>query len=91
MRQNQLQALYSFVRGEIFLFSKTNPTGEFIHSSLERITQLQTHGNAMSKQMVVAFGNIYMAAIKTQILSRKRGIDDDIFSLGDINIQRRKI
>ena len=46
----------------------------------------------MSKKMAVAFGNIYMAAIrKTQILSRKRGIDDDIFSLGDINIQRRKI
>ena len=42
----------------------------------------------MSKKMAVAFGNIYMAAIrKTQILSRKRGIDDDIFSLWDINRQ----
>ena len=41
----------------------------------------------MNKKMAVAFGNIYMAAIKTQILSRKRGIDDDIFSLWDINRQ----
>ena len=51
---------------------------------------LQTHGTAMGTKMAVAFANIFMAAIETQILSQsaikplvwKRYIDD-IFSLWD--------
>ena len=55
---------------------------------------LQTHGTAMGTKMAVAFANIYMASIETQILSKssikplewKRYIDD-IFSLWNNNIQ----
>ena len=66
-----------------------------IHSCFSfHSTRLQTHGNAMSTKVAVALTNIYMAAIKTQILSQssnkplewKRDIDD-IFSLRDINRQ----
>ena len=53
---------------------------------------LQIHGTAMGTKMAVAFANIFMASIETQILSEsiakptawKRYIDD-IFSLWDIS------
>ena len=53
---------------------------------------LQIHGTAMGTKMAVAFANIFMAHIETQILSKsvikptvwKRYIDD-IFSLWDIS------
>ena len=53
---------------------------------------LQIHGTAMGTKMAVAFANIFMANIETQILSKnvikptvwKRYIDD-IFSLWDIS------
>ena len=53
---------------------------------------LQIHGTAMGTKMAVAFANIFMANIETQILSNsvtkptiwKRYIDD-IFSLWDVN------
>ena len=53
---------------------------------------LQIHGTAMGTKMTVAFANIFMANIETQILSNnvtkptiwKRYIDD-IFSLWDVS------
>ena len=53
---------------------------------------LQIHGTAMGTKMAVAFANIFMANIETQILSNsvakptiwKRYIDD-IFSLWDVS------
>ena len=53
---------------------------------------LQTHGTAMGTKMAVAFANIFMAKIETEILSKakyrpiafKRFIDD-VFCLWDIN------
>ena len=57
---------------------------------------LQTHGTAMGSKMSVAFANIFMAKVETDILSRsdtkplvwKRFIDD-IFSIW--NVSREEI
>ena len=53
---------------------------------------LQIHGTAMGIKMAVAFANVFMANIETQILSHSvqkpsiwKGYIDDIFSLWDIS------
>ena len=56
---------------------------------------LQTHGNAMGTKTAVAFANIFMAAVETEIINRshfkpltwKRYIDDVFFLC---NITKRK-
>ena len=62
------------------------------HSSLmEKHDYLQTHGTAMGTKMAVAFANIFMAEVETEILNQsalkplvwKRYIDD-IFSIWNI-------
>ena len=58
---------------------------------------LQTHGTAMGTKMAVAFANIFMGKVETELLSRstfkplvwKRYIDD-IFSLWDISREELK-
>ena len=53
---------------------------------------LQTHGTAMGTKMAVAFANIFMAKIETEILSKTRHkpiafkrFIDDVFCLWNIN------
>ena len=53
---------------------------------------LQTHGTAMGTKMAVAFANIFMAKIETEILSKTRykpitfrRFKDDVFCLWNIN------
>ena len=53
---------------------------------------LQTHGTAMGTKMAVAFANIFMAKIETEILSKTRykpitfkRFIDDVFCLWNIN------
>ena len=62
------------------------------HSSFNGKNYLQTHGTAMGTQMAVAFANIFMAEVETEILNQsalkplvwKRYIDD-IFSIWNIH------
>ena len=86
-------------------FYKNNPPipTRFIREMLQLILKensfqfngkhyLQTHGTAMGTKMAVAFANIFMSAIETEIirLSSKKPLVwkryiDDIFSLWNIN------
>ena len=46
-----------------------NPSFKRSHSSLMEKNYLQTHGTAMSNKMAVAFANIFMAVVETEILN----------------------
>ena len=51
-------------------FYKNNPPipTRFIREMLQLILNLQTHGTAMGTKMAVAFANIFMSAIETEII-----------------------
>ena len=59
-------------------------------SQFSRKNYLQIHGTAMGNKMAIAFANIFMADIETQILSKsiikpmiwKRYTDDIFFVVG---------
>ena len=71
---------------------KANSSGKLISLQFNGKNYLETHGTAMGTKMAVAFSDIFMNKVETDILSQselkplvwKRFIDD-IFSLWTIN------
>ena len=72
-------------------YAQTNPKGEFSPICWKKL-YLQVQGTAMGTKMAVAFANIFMSAIETEIINKsphkplvwKRFIDD-IFSLWNVD------
>ena len=79
-------SLHNILKGRLSLYFKKTHSG-----SLEKLN-LQTRGTAMGTKIVVAFANVFMGKVESQILSQsalkplawKRCIDD-IFSIWNIN------
>ena len=79
-------SLHNILKGRLSLYFKKTHSG-----SLKKLN-LQTRGTAMGTKMTVAFANVFMGKVESQILSQsalkplawKRYIDD-IFSIWNIN------